>query len=206
MEELTKRQQKVLNCVMKGIQEMGFPPSIREIGKALGISSLRGVTGHLEALQRKGYIERGPGARAIRIRRGQVQSLPFQAGAKVPLVGTIAAGQPILAEEQIEDELLVDERFVPKGTVFALRIKGESMIEAGILDGDYVLVRQQPTALEGEVVAVLVGEEATVKRFHKRPGAIELISENPKMRPIRLTEKDPTVRILGKIVGVMRRL
>ena len=206
MEGLTKRQKKVFEFLMKGIRERGFPPSIREIGKALGISSLRGVTGHLEALERKGYIERSPGARAIRIQRGQVQPLPFGAGAKVPLVGTIAAGQPILAQEQIEDELLVDERFVPKGTVFALRIKGESMIEAGILDGDYVLVHQQPTVQEGEVAAILVGDEATVKRFHKRQGVVELVSENPRMKPIHLTEKDPTIRILGKVVGVLRRM
>ena len=215
MEGLTKRQKKVFEFLIKGIQEQGFPPSIREIGKALGISSLRGVTGHLEALQRKGYIERGSGARTIRIQRarlatfgwwGQVQPLPFGSGAKVPLVGSIAAGQPILAEESIEDELLVDERFVPKGTVFALRIKGESMIGAGILDGDYVLVHQQPTVQEGEVAAVLVGDEATVKRFHKRQGVVELISENPRIKPIRLTEKDPTIRILGKVCGVMRRV
>jgi len=206
MEELTKRQKKVFEFLMKGIQERGFPPSIREIGKAMGISSLRGVTGHLEALERKGYIERESGARTIRIKRGQVQTLPFQEGAKVPLVGAIAAGSPILAEESIEDELLVDERFVPKGTVFALKVRGESMIGAGILNGDYVLVQQQPTAHEGEIVAALIGDEATVKRFHKRGGIVELVSENPTMKPIRLTEKDPTIRILGKVVGVMRRV
>jgi len=206
MEELTKRQKKVLDVVLKGIREKGFPPSIREIGKALGISSLRGVTGHLEALERKGYIERESGARTIRIKRGTVQSLPFSEGMKVPLLGAIAAGQPLLAEERIEDELLVDERFVPKGKAFALKIKGESMIGAGILDGDYVLVQQQATVQEGEVAAVLIGEEATVKRFHKRHGVIELVSENPTMKPILVTEKDPTIRILGKVISVMRRL
>ncbi len=206
MEELTKRQKKVFEFLMKGIRERGFPPSIREIGKALGIASLRGVTGHLEALERKGFIERESGARAIRIKRGQVQPFPSGGGSRVPLVGEIAAGQPILAEERIEDELLVDERFVPRGTVFALKIKGESMIEAGILNGDYVLIQQQPTAHEGEIVAALIGDEATVKRFHKTKEAIELLSENPKMKPIRLTEKDPTIQILGKVVGVMRRI
>lgn len=206
MEELTKRQQKVLDFLWKRIQVRGFPPSIREIGKAMGISSLRGVTGHLDALERKGYIDRGSGARTIRIRRGHGLMLPFGAAPKVPLVGAIAAGQPILAQEQIEDELLVDERFVPKGTVFALRIKGESMIEAGILDGDYVLVRQQETVEDAEVAAVLIGDEATVKRFRKRKDGVELVSENPRMKQIRLTEKDPTIRILGKVVGVMRRM
>ena len=206
MEELTKRQKKVFDYLKREVQEKGFPPSIREIGKAIGIVSLRGVTGHLEALERKGYIEREAGARAIRIKRGQPQKLPFGAGAKVPLVGAIAAGGPILAEEQIEDELLIDERFVPTGTVFALKIKGESMIGVGILDGDYVLVQQQQAAQEGEIVAVLIGDEATVKRFHKTKDAIELISENPRMKPIHLTEKDPTIRILGKICGVMRKL
>ena len=206
MEELTKRQKKVFDYLRKEVQEKGFPPSIREIGKAIGIVSLRGVTGHLEALERKGYIERKAGARAIRIKRGQIHALPGGGGSRVPLLGQIAAGSPIFAQETIEDELLVDERFVPKGTVFALKIKGESMIGAGILNGDYVLVQQQATVQEGEIAAVLVGDEATVKRFHKRQGVVELVSENPRMKPIRLTEKDPTIRILGKVVGVMRRV
>ena len=212
-EPLTKRQKQMLDYVIKSIQREGYPPSIREIGASLGIKSPRGVVGHLEALQRKGYLERERGARTIRIKsslegrfpnRPQKQTGRF--GENVPILGAIAAGSPLLAQEQIEDHLLVDERFVSGKNIFALRIKGESMIGAGILNGDYVLVRQQPKVDDGEIAAVLLDDEATVKRVHCTKGLLRLISENPAMKPIELHENDKRIQILGKVVGVMRKM
>lgn len=201
---LTKRQRQILDHVTKSIQKEGYPPSIREIGASLGIKSPRGVAGHLEALQRKGYIERERGARTIKI-KGISPSLS-KIENSIPLLGAIAAGQPILAEERIEDHLLVDERFVSGKNIFALKIKGESMIGAGILNGDYVLVRQQPKVDDGEIAAVLLDDEATVKRVHCTKTLLRLVSENPAIKPIEVRENDKRVQILGKVVGVMRKM
>ncbi len=203
-EPLTPRQKAILNQISRSIQKEGYPPSIREIGKALGIKSPRGVVGHLEALEKKGYIERERGARTIKIK----SSLQRDTLGNVPILGAIAAGSPLLAEEQIEDHLLVDERFL-HGTgknIFALKIKGESMIGAGILNGDYVLIRQQPKVENGEIAAVLLDDEATVKRVFVKKGCLELVSENPAMKPIEVAENDKRIQILGKVVGVMRKI
>lgn len=210
---LTKRQKEILRHLTRSIQKEGYPPSIREIGEALGIKSPRGVVGHLEALEKKGYLSRERGARTIRINWGQVgaklEPPQSQIGAKsesVPLLGAIAAGRPLLAEENLEDYLYVDERFVSGKNIFALKIKGESMIGAGILDGDYVLVRQQPKVDDGEIAAVLLDDEATVKRVFCPKGLLRLVSENPAIPPIEVRENEKRVQILGKVIGVMRRI
>ena len=202
---LTKRQRQILDHVTRSIQKEGSPPSIREIGEALGIKSPRGVVGHLEALEKKGYLSRERGARTIKIKGETVRSIP-KYGASIPLLGAIAAGQPILAEENLEDHLLVDERFASGKNIFALKVKGESMIGAGILPGDYVLVRQQAKVENGEIAAVLLDDEATVKRVHYSKRILRLISENPAMKPIEIGENEKRIQILGKVVGVMRRL
>ena len=235
-DSLTKRQKQTLDHITRAIQREGYPPSIREIGHALGIKSPRGVVGHLEALQKKGYLSRERGARTIKIisppqlgptrhvsRRAQkfraagsprvfagpwerIGSASGNAPYSIPLLGAIAAGRPILAEENFEDSLLVDERFASGKNIFALRIKGKSMIDAGIFDGDYVLVRQQPKVDDGEIAAVLLDDEATVKRVHCRRGMLRLVSENPAMAPIEVGENEKRVQILGKVVGVMRKI
>jgi len=201
---LTKRQKQILDHVSQSIQKEGYPPSIREIGEALGIKSPRGVVGHLEALEKKGYLSRERGARTIKI-KGGAAPLSKQENA-IPLLGAIAAGSPLLAQENIDEHLYVDERFVSGKNVFALKIKGESMIGAGILNGDYVFVRQQPKVDDGEIAAVLLDDEATVKRVRCDRGLLRLISENPTMKPIEVKEHEKRVQILGKVVGVMRKL
>ncbi|MBI4436081.1 MAG: transcriptional repressor LexA [Candidatus Omnitrophica bacterium] len=212
-EPLTKRQKQIFNYLTHSIQQEGYPPSIREIGEALGIKSPRGVVGHLEALEKKGYLSRERGARTIKIKsslggrfpnRPQKQAGRF--GENVPVLGAIAAGSPILAEENLEDHLLVDERFASGKNIFALKVKGESMLGAGILPGDYVLVRQQLKVENGEIAAVLLDDEATVKRVHCSKTTLRLVSENPAMAPIEVRENEKRVQILGKIVGVMRKL
>jgi len=202
---LTKRQKQILEHVTRSIQKEGYPPSIREIGQAFGIKSPRGVVGHLEALEKKGYLSRERGARTIKIKGETTQSIP-KYGASIPLLGAIAAGSPILAEENLEDHLLVDERFASGKNIFALKVKGESMIGAGILHGDYVLVRQQAKVENGEIAAVLLDNEATVKRVQCGKGVLRLLSENPAMKPIEVKEHEKRVQILGKVVGVMRRI
>ena len=217
---LTTRQKQILEHVTRSIQKEGYPPSIREIGQALGIKSPRGVVGHLEALQKKGYIERERGARTIRIKSSlegrfptRLRSVPGTGWSQVrarlenvPILGAIAAGSPILAQENIDEYLYVDERFVGGKNVFALKIKGESMIGAGILNGDYVLIRQQPKVDDGEIAAILLDDEATVKRVHCKKGLLRLISENPAIKPIEVKENEKRIQILGKVVGVMRKM
>ena len=215
VQSLTDRQKEILNYVTRSIQKEGYPPSIREIGQALGIKSPRGVVGHLEALEKKGYLSRERGARTIKVKlssqgrfptRPQFRGRVGSALESVPILGAIAAGQPILASENIGEYLYVDERFVSGKNIFALKVKGESMIGAGILHGDYVLVRQQPKVEQGEIAAVLLDEEATVKRVHCGRGTLRLISENPAIQPIEVKEHEKRIQILGKVVGVMRKM
>jgi repressor LexA len=206
---LTDRQQRVIGAIQSWIRENGYPPTIRELGKQLGIKSLRGVTTHLDAIAKKGYLSRQRGARGIKL------LLDAAAGAiddaiKIPILGRIAAGQPLLAEGQVEGHLILDKAVVGKPALsgashFALKVRGESMINAGILDGDFVIVRQQPDAENGQIVAVLIGDEATVKRLFKEQNAIRLQPEHPTMEPILLT-KDQAFSILGRVVAVFRRL
>jgi len=208
-QELTHRQAKVLELIQRHLSQKGAPPTIRELKEDLKLKSLRGVTVHLDALVRKGYIERSRQARGIRIIRGQGFATPSTELKTVllPVVGRIAAGQPILAEQHIEERLGVDPRWVPGPGCFAVRVHGESMVGAGIMDGDYVVVRPQPTAENGQVVAVLIEGEATVKRFYQdRGGRVRLQPENRSMEPIFIHPRNKSIQILGKVVGLFRKL
>lgn len=211
MKKLTPRQQEVLRAIERAISRQGAPPTIRELMEDLRLKSLRGVTIHLDALQEKGYIERSRQARGIRLlKRGKSDGALLQAPTPVPTLvpvfGRIAAGQPILAEQRVEEHIAVDPRWVPAPGCFAVRVHGDSMIGIGIENGDYVVIRPQPDAEPGEVVAVLVDGEATVKRFYReRGGRIRLQAENPRVEPIFLDPRQTPTRILGKVVGLYRK-
>ena len=208
--ELTERQKSVLQAIREWIKEHGYPPTIRELGQRLGIKSLRGVTSHLDALARKGQLSRKRSARGIRILVDS-PSGAVEITMRVPILGRIAAGKPLLAEEQVEGQLVIDASLLGKvrpenpASHFALKVKGESMQGAGILDGDYVVVRQQPTAENGEIIAAQLGDEATIKRFFKERDKIRLQPDHPTMEPI-LVEKPQHVEVLGKVVAVFRKL
>lgn len=205
MDDLTTRQREVLDYIGTKVRERGYPPSVREIGDALGLSSPSTVHSHLSTLVRLGYLRRDPSKpRAIEVVDQSETGLPHSPTRDVPLVGAIAAGSPILADEQIEDVFSLPETLVGQGRVFMLSVKGDSMIDAGILDGDFVVVRQQATADNGEIVAALVdGEEATVKRLEKRSDTVVLHPENASMEPMVF---ESGVQILGKVVSVLRAL
>ncbi|ADU51196.1 SOS-response transcriptional repressor, LexA [Thermaerobacter marianensis DSM 12885] len=200
MQELTRRQREILDFIKGWVRERGYPPSVREIGEAVGLKSTSTVHTYLAQLERKGYIRRDPTKpRAIEIldeANVRTRTVP------VPLVGQVTAGQPILAVENIEDILPLPADLVPEGEVFALRIRGDSMIGAGILDGDYVIVRRQDTAQNGDIVVALLEDEATVKRFYQERDGIRLQPENPAMEPIRVRH----ARVLGKVVALLRRM
>lgn len=200
---LNKREQDILTFIQKEIKTAGYPPSIREIGKAVGLKSSSTVHSYLKQLEQKGYIRRDP-AKPRAIIPTETETIPVQEDfvQQLPLIGNVAAGSPILAEENIETYIPVPNDFIGHGTHYVLKVKGESMIEAGIMDGDYVIVRQQPTANNGEIVVAMINNEATVKRFYKRDQYIELRPENSEMRPI-LTRD---VIILGKVSALMRRM
>ncbi len=199
---LTKRQREILMYLMESKQERGYPPSVREIGAALGLTSSSTVHSHLAALEKKGFIHRDPSKpRAIEILKDGASQPPKRV-VNVPVLGRIAAGQPILAEEHIEDVFPLPSDFVREDASFILRVHGDSMIEAGIYDGDYLVVRQQPTANNGEIVAALLGDEATVKRFYRERDHVRLQPENRTMAPI--VTRDVT--ILGKAIALLRRL
>lgn len=199
---LTTRQEAILHYVLDYIQEEGYPPSIREIGDKFKIGSLRGVTVHLDALEKKGYILRSNTPRSIKITHPAYQ--PAQRVSMLPLVGTIAAGAPILAEEHVEDLIAVPSEMVRNiSGAYLLRVRGDSMSGEGINPRDLVLVKPQETANHGDLVAVLLGEEATVKRIHYEKGGIRLMASNPAYDPIEVMPED-NPRILGRIVGLMR--
>jgi repressor LexA len=196
---LTRRQEMIFNFIQKAIAERGYPPSVREIGDAVGLKSSSTVHTHLVKLEKKGYIRRDPTKpRAIEIVDNN------SAVVRVPVVGRVAAGIPILAVENIEGVFPLPASFVgSNGNVFMLTTKGDSMINAGIFDGDYLIVRQQQTADDGDIIVALVDdEEATVKRFYREADCIRLQPENDSYEPIR----SKNVRILGKVVGVIRKL
>jgi repressor LexA len=207
---LTTRQQEIWQFLAAYVDEHGYPPTVREIGEAVGLASPSTVHAHLASLEREGLIRRDPTKpRAIElIGRRKTESPPRRASSapKLPLVGRIAAGGPLLAEESIEDEIAVPEP-LGRDADFLLRVTGESMIEAGILDGDIVVVRRQTDARSGEIVVALVGddetaEEATVKTFHRDGGRIRLQPENSALEPL----FPEHVQILGKVTGVFRSL
>jgi repressor LexA len=204
MEPLTKRQSLVLDFIVQSIDARGYPPTMREIGQHLGIRSTNGVNDHLKALERKGYIHREDlKSRTLRPVAATPRTLA------VPLLGRVAAGRPIQAVEHREEVLHVDAGLLgaSSGDVFALRVKGDSMIEDGILDGDVVFVRQQDTALAGEVVVALVDDDVTVKRYYPENGAVRLQPANSAMEPIRVVPSARTpFRLLGVVSGVFRKL
>jgi len=200
-EELTARQAEILHFIQKYIKEQGYPPSVRDIGKAIGLSSSSTVHGHLAQLEKKGYIRRDPSKpRAIEILGGKGYSDETRPTVYVPLIGRIAAGEPIFAAENYEELLPLPQDFVRHNNVFMLSVSGNSMIDAGIFDGDYVIVKQQSTAENGDIVAALLSDEATVKRFYKEKEHIRLQPENSSYAPILSRE----VTILGKVVGLYR--
>lgn len=200
---LTARQRQALDFIVAASVERGRPPTIREMGEALGISSTNGVRYLLKVLARKGYIRRRPHlSRGIELLRGPGPGYLRS----VPLVGRVSAGQPILAQENIEDFFFLDSSFLASGEVFALRVQGESMRDVGILDGDIVFARQQPTAQRGDIVVALIGEEATVKRFYPENGRVRLEPANPAFGPIIVEEDAPGFRIAGKVVGLIRKI
>lgn len=200
--DLSNRQVEILNFIKRELQKKGYPPSVREIGKAVGLSSSSTVHGHLSHLEEKGYIKRDPTKpRAIEVLGGNSNFVRKEI-VNVPIIGKVTAGQPILAVENIEDTFPLPADFIKNDTVFILSIRGESMINAGILDNDYVIVRQQNQALNGDIVVALLEDEATVKTFYKEKDYIRLQPENNFMDPIYARD----VKILGKVIGVFRRL
>ena len=212
VEGLTDRQRQTLHFIAETVAERGYPPSVREIGEALGLASSSTVHSHIQALQRKGYIRVDPTKpRAIELLYDPDTDLPRERAAakSVPLLGRIAAGTPVLAEEHVEEIYPLPADFVGDGNVFMLRVAGDSMVDAGILDGDYVVVRQQPTAHSGEVVAAMIPSEygdapdATVKTIRHRGSAIVLEPANEELDPF---EAPPGTEILGKVVAVFRRV
>lgn len=222
---LTWRQRKVLQVIRDSVQKRGYPPSMREIGEAVGLTSTSSVSYQLSTLQKKGYLHRDvgrprtvevrlPGHPAVRPERsgedepaageptGDGLDIPSQEATYVPLVGRIAAGIPILAEEQIEDVFPLPRQLVGEGTLFLLKVAGDSMINAAIADGDWVVVRQQEDAENGEIVAAMVDNEATVKTLKRSDGHVWLMPHNPAYTPILGDE----ATILGKVVAVLRRV
>jgi repressor LexA len=211
---LTQRQRRVLEVIRDSIERRGYPPSVREIGEAVGLSSASSVAHQLSVLQKKGWLRRDPNRpRALDVR------LPGDAAAEtapaapatpdgttaptyVPLVGRIAAGGPVLAEQAVEDVFPLPRELVGEGTLFMLRVAGDSMVDAAICDGDWVVVRQQPTAENGEIVAAMLDGEATVKTYKRRDGHVWLLPHNPAYEPIPGDE----ATVLGRVVTVLRRV
>lgn len=205
--ELTSRQREILDYIRAEIHRRGFPPSVREIGEAVGLSSSSTVHSHLAALEAKGLIRRDPSKpRALEVLdyRDTERGIDYERVQAVPLVGQVAAGMPILAAENIESTLPLPASFAGEDT-FILRVKGESMIDVGILDGDFVVVRQQQTATNGEIVVAMLNEEATVKRFFRDGERIRLQPENRAMEPI-YADEHVDFAILGKVVALFRRM
>jgi repressor LexA len=202
LQELTFKQKRIYDFLSNTIREKGYAPSIPEIGKSFKIASTRGVFDHLKALEKKGYIRR-VGKRAIEI--VGLNGRPALPEAKeIPIIGRVRAGAPILAEENIDGFLPVANDLARGEETFALKVKGDSMIEDGILDGDLVIIRQQHTAENGDIVCALIGNEATLKRFQRKENQITLIPANPKYEPIVISKGE--FRILGKATGVIRKL
>ena len=198
---LTKKQDRIFGFVRKHVQNIGYPPTVREIGMAFGISE-KGAHDHLNAIEKKGYIRRIPKKpRAIEILEFVPQKLP-QTAVEVPIVGRVAAGEPVLASENLDGTLPVPREVVKEDTCFALRISGQSMIDAGIFEGDLVIVRSQNYADAGDIVVALLDEEATVKRFFRDGNKIRLQPENSVMSPIIVDD----AQILGKVVGLFRKM
>jgi len=210
---LTKRQEQTLDFIRQSIQERGYPPTLREIGEFMGIRSTNGVNDHLRALERKGYLRREDmKSRALKLVSNTPTATPVAAAdddlIEVQILGRVAAGLPLLAEENVIDTVRVDRMLVRGGReVFGLRVTGDSMIEAGILSGDYIFVKKQSTAERGDIVVALIGDEATVKYFHPERDYVRFQPANSQMAPILVRASDfKSTMLLGKVVGVYRRL
>ncbi|MDP9318838.1 MAG: transcriptional repressor LexA [Actinomycetota bacterium] len=213
---LTPRQRRVLAVIRDSVHSRGYPPSMREIGHSVGLTSTSSVAHQLRVLEGKGFLRRDPNRpRAVEVLLPEIDLLPagasrdvtgigdaYPAPVMVPVVGRIAAGAPILAEERVEQVFPLPKQLVGDGTLFLLEVTGESMIEAAICDGDYVVVRQQATAENGEIVAAMIDGEATVKTFRRKSGKVWLLPHNPAFEPIDGTD----AVILGKVVTVLRRV
>jgi len=208
---LTTRQRKVLEVIREAVERRGYPPSVREIGEAVGLTSTSSVAHQLKVLQTKGFLRRDPNRpRAVEILLPAAEDRPLEQDdvvarpvpAYVPLVGRIAAGGPVLAEQRVEDVFPLPRELVGEGTLFMLKVAGDSMIEAAICDGDWVVVRQQPVAENGDIVAAMIDGEATVKTYRRRDGHILLLPHNPAFEPI---DGDDAV-ILGRVAAVLRRV
>ena len=202
--DLTKRQQEIVDFIKRYSARHGYPPTVRDIGKAVGLASSSTVHQHLSNLERFGLLRRDPSKpRAIELLDRAVSEVrALVRPSALPLLGAVAAGQPMLAEENIEDYISVPSAAGGDDGAYLLRVRGESMKNVGIIDGDLVVVRPQDTAADGEIVVALVGEEATVKRFYREVDHVRLQPENDEMEPIRSRE----VRVLGRVVGLMRSM
>ncbi len=217
--ELTSTQEKVLDFLKDFVQERGYPPSLREIASQFGLKGPRAPQKTLTILEKKGYIRRAPGgSRTVEIlsrETGRRGSLPF--GAKlieggagftfpVPIIGRVRAGEPVLALENVEGYIHLDRTFVSSKTVFLLRVQGDSMIEAHIQDGDFALVKPQASAENGEIVVALIEDEATIKRIFQKKDLVRLEPSNPAMEPIVVRKGEKRVTIVGKVIGIFRKL
>jgi repressor LexA len=199
--DLTKRQKEIFDFIRRYAAKTGYPPTVREIGKAVGLHSSSTVHAHLANLEKAGLLRRDPSKpRAIELLIGRAKRVMRQGG--LPLVGQVAAGEPVLAEENIEEYVEIPNVIGSDEGDYVLRIQGESMKEAGILEDDYVVVRPSDDADDGEIVVALIGDEATVKRLYRESDHVRLQPENPSMEPIRTTE----ARVLGKVIGVFRKV
>jgi repressor LexA len=227
-EAAPSREEEIVAFIAGSLRERGYPPTIREIGKAFGIASTNGVRYYLDRLEQSGKIRRDRWtsrgielqaaegeeqgrARAVRepVPAPRLAPIPRRSTSEpieIPLLGRVAAGAPILAEENIEDVLLLDGALVRPGKHFALKVRGDSMKNAGIFDGDIVIVRHEAPVKSGEIAVVLIGEEATVKRIFPRRDKVLLLPENDDYEPIEIRPSDPETRVAGKVVGVFRRL
>ena len=207
-EALTPRQREILNVISQSMQDRGYPPSVREIGEAVGLNSPSTVHNHLNTLQKMGFLRRDPTKpRAIEVRfdTNSEVAMERRPSRHVPLIGDVAAGTGVLAQENVEDLIPIPTDFTGEGELFMLRVRGDSMIEAGILDGDFVVARQQTVAENGDiVVAGIPGDEATIKTFKKSGNNITLVPSNSSMKPMVFTSDE--VQIYGILVTVMRKL
>lgn len=200
--KLTEKQRAVLDYIESLIVERGHPPTIREIGRRFGIRSTNGVRTHISALIKKGYLKKQQFiSRGLELTRTLASAV-----GRVPLVGSVPAGQPIDAAENIEGEIALDVSFVPKGETFSLTVTGDSMLNAGILDGDVVIVKKQAVADKGDIVVAVINGEATVKRYFPENGQIRLQPENERFDPILVDSRAGDFRIAGKVVGLLRRI
>jgi repressor LexA len=210
--DLTKRQQEIFDFIKRYSAKYGYPPTVRDIGKAVGLASSSTVHAHLANLEKAGLLRRDPSKpRAIELLDRAIENVRDTVGSGVrsvvgsggvPVLGSVAAGAPVLAEENIEDYVEVPQIAGGEEAEFILKVKGDSMIDAGILEGDFVVVRRQDTANDGDIVVALVGEEATVKTFYREADHVRLQPENPRLEPIRSRD----VKILGRMVGLLRHV